>query len=138
MYLGTLIAELEEALKKVIEDMREYIHIPAVHDFVCRKETDLTGFKRIIREYEFDECDEVPYVISELKDKPINSKYLGMCDRKGEYMSELTEEVEKQIAFYETSKNEKTELNFDKDYAVPDELEEKIFDELYGKTEDTD
>lgn len=122
MYLGTLIAELESALEKVKEDMEEYMHIPAVSDFICRKEADLAAFKRLVRNYRFAEEDDVDYVVSKLKDKPINSKYLGICDRKAGYFEDLTCEAKMQIAFYEMSKTNEKDIHFDDDYAIPDEL----------------
>jgi len=76
-------------------------------------------------------------VIKSLREKGVEYKIYGICS-KGEKYFEVTKKVKKSIEQYEKDllrqayeKEEKSQRNYDADYAIPDELNETDMVEVF-------
>ncbi len=135
--LGSLIHILEVQYRKTQEELEQYIYIPEVERFLKNRYVDLQEFKKLVRDYKC--TDSVAYVQSQLKRKlPTNySKfYGGICLKQEDYFK-ISKKIAKIIEYEdaclqeqllkEEKENLQETLNFDKNYCIPDELEDSQY-----------
>lgn len=135
MKLGQLLHELERSFNEMLNETEDYLHNPVIREFVSQKEADYREFRELVSEY--NRQLEVPNIIERLKRRNVESKfYGGICIRRAKYFDynkEVRIELKNEM-FKEAFKEEKNEdIQFDADYAIPDELDKKTFDKLYGE-----
>ncbi len=134
MNLGQLLHELERSFKEMISETKDYLHNPVIKDFVSQKEADYREFRELVSEY--DRQLIVPKIIERFQKRNVESKFYGMCvryDKYFDYNKQVKAELENEMFRTAFKKETANDIQFDADYAIPDELDKKTFDKLYGE-----
>lgn len=136
--LGNLLHNIEKQYYESYNELKDFKYIPVVESFLVRREKDLLTFKKITSGYSIS--SSVLSVKADLETRfPKNSKYYGGICLKGADYFKITKKVRKAVEeeidnlneqAWETSSKEDM-LYFDKDYCIPDELDEKNTSIIY-------
>lgn len=142
MTLGELLIELRNKYKEVSSELEEYIEIPEVESFLKRRGDKLRKFENEVKGYKLSTL--TGDVKKSLKKKGVDYKVYGICSRKKPYF-DITKKVKKAIEdyqntllreAYEMEENQEEIINFDKDYAIPDELNPQRLEEMFVDKDD--
>lgn len=139
MILERLLHDVRNKFKEVSLELKPYESIPEVESFLKLRGDKLEEFERAVRGYRLTELTGI--VLNSLRQRGFDYTIYGICQRGADYF-EITKKVKKSISEFEdelrqaAEQEKQEEFNFDKDYAIPDELTEEQLEEIFGNEED--
>lgn len=135
MTLGDLLCDIKVKYDKAVAELKPYRSITEVESFLRRRGEDLKEFERIVDGYSLS--TPIGVIINSLREEGVPYKIYGICTKGREYFV-VTKKVQKAIKEFEddllrqAAEQEKQEkLNFDKDYAIPDDLTPEQIEEIF-------
>lgn len=145
MTLSSLLYDIDEMFQRSKEYLEPYMYIYEVRNFIERRELDLERFKNIVAGYSL--AENILTIQQDIRLRfPNESKLFGGICLNGKEYFRVTKKVQKTIddeleslqeqAYEEMMRvvDEENEHDIvDGSFAIPDELDEETFDELYGQ-----
>lgn len=137
--LSDLIRNVERQYRESYNQVKEFVYLEEVNNFLSRRKNDLLTFKKLTSGY--SGLASVASVVADLKETyPNYSKYYGGICLKGADYFKVTKKVKKTIEneikewqkeVFETMETEAL-LTFDENFCIPDELDQETMNEFYG------
>lgn len=138
MTLEELLCQIKSKFKSVSGELEPYREIPEVESFLIRRSDDFKEFEKAVRSYPLTELTGV--VLNSLRERGFSYKIYGICRIGPEYFV-VTKKVRKAIKEYEEEllrqareeEKKQEKLNFNSEYAIPDELTPEQLEEMFGE-----
>lgn len=136
--LGNLIYDIDRTYAESCDELAEFSYIPEVASFLKRRKSDLINFEKMTAS--FNRTMSVFEVKSRLEEilPRDRSKYFGGICLKGADYFKLTKKVRKavneeiaEIQRQAIEEEKEQYLNFDKNFCIPDELDQETMNEMY-------